>query len=50
MTNTEFLTRDKTGKYEPLFKSKEVQDRVVDGVLTVTFLAAFVGLVFLLSK
>jgi hypothetical protein len=50
MTNTEFLIRDKSGKYEPLFKTKEIQCRVVDSVLTVVFLSAFVGLLFLLSK
>lgn len=50
MTNTEFLTRDKSGKYEPLFKTWKTQTRVVDGALIVAFLLAFVGLVFLLSK
>ena len=50
MTNTDFLVRDKSGKYEPLFKTKEVQNRVVDGALALAFLAVFVGLIFLLSK
>ena len=50
MTNTEFLTRDKSGKFEPLFATKKIQARLVDGILTVVFLGAFVGLVFLLSK
>lgn len=50
MTNTEFLIRDKSGKYEPLFRTKQIQTRVVDGVLIMVFLGAFVGLVFLLTK
>ena len=49
-THTDFLVRDKSGKYEPLFKTKEVQNRVVDGALVLAFLSVFVGLVFLLSK
>ena len=48
MTSTEFLIRDKSGKYEPLFKTKQVQTRVVDGVLIMSFLGGFVGLVLLL--
>ena len=50
MTDTQFLTHDRSGKYEPLFKTKEIQARVVDGVLTVAFLGAFIGLLFVLSK
>lgn len=50
MINSQVFTHDRSGKYEPLFKTKELQARVVDGVLTVAFLGAFVGLLFLLSK
>jgi len=50
MIDTQVFTQDRSGKYEPLFKTKEIQARVVDGVLTVTFLAVFVGLLFLLAK
>lgn len=50
MTSTEFLIRDKSGKYEPLFKNKQIQTRVVDGVLITVFLSGFLGLVLLLLK
>lgn len=50
MTNTEFIVRDKSGKYEPLFGTKAIQNRVVDAILTVIVLGAFLGLVFVLSK
>ena len=50
MTSTEFLTRDKSGKYEPLFKSRQIQTRVVDGVLIMVLVGGFFGLVLLLLK
>jgi hypothetical protein len=47
MTHTEFITREKHGGQHPLFKG---QFRARDGALILAFLAAFVGLVLLLSK
>lgn len=50
MTNTEFIVRQKSGGHHPLFRATEIQFRAVDAALIVVFLAAFVGLVLLLSK
>jgi hypothetical protein len=50
MTNTEFIVRDKGGAHQPLWKPVGIHFSAVDGALILGFLAAFVGLVFLLSK
>lgn len=54
MTNTDFIVCEKSGvnhiSLMPPLKAKQKRFGVVDGVLVVGFLAAFVGLVFLLSK
>ena len=50
MTNTEFIVRGKNGSHHPLFKTEKIHFGVVDGALVLGFLAAFVGLVFLLAK
>ena len=50
MTNTEFIVREKNGNQIPLSKAGDIHFGVIDGALVLGFLAAFVGLVFLLSK
>jgi hypothetical protein len=50
MTNTEFIVREKHGEHHPLFKSTQVHFLVVDGAIILGVLAAFLGLVLLLSK
>jgi hypothetical protein len=50
MTNTDFIVRDKGGATHPWVRATEIQFRAVDGMFILAFLAAFVGLVFLLSK
>ena len=50
MTETEFIMRDKSGADHPWFNATEIRLRVVDGMLILAFLAAFLGLVLLLSK
>jgi hypothetical protein len=50
MTETEFLTRDRSGSDQPWFQTGNTQLRVVDGVLVLAFLAGFLGLVVLLSR
>jgi len=50
MTNTEFITRGKNNGNQPLFKGEGIHFGLVDGALILGFLAAFMGLVFLLSK
>lgn len=53
MTNTEFVTRQKAAEHpphHPLFRTDEIYFHVTDGALILGFLAAFVGLVLLLSK
>jgi hypothetical protein len=50
MTNTEFITRGKSGENNPLLKATQFRMSLVDGALALSFLAVFIGLVFLLSK
>jgi hypothetical protein len=50
MTNTEFIVREKHGGHHPLFKSASIQFLVVDGAIILGVLAAFLGMVLLLSK
>lgn len=50
MTETEFIVRDRSGSRPAWFKATEIHFRIVDGVWALVFLAAFLGLVFLLSK
>ncbi len=50
MTNTEFIVRKKSGSQHPLLKPENIQFGIVDGALGLACLAAFVALVFLLSK
>jgi len=50
MTNTEFISREKGGHHNPLFRATQIRLSLVDGAIALGFLAAFVGLVFLLSK
>ena len=50
MTNTEFIMRGKNGGNQPLFKPAQIHFGLLDGALILGFLAAFMGLVFLLSK
>ena len=50
MTNTEFIARGKHRDHDPLCKAEGIHFGVWDGALVVGFLAAFMGLVFLLSK
>ena len=50
MTNTEFIMREKSGEHPPLFRTDQIYFHVADAALVLGFLAAFVGLVFLLSK
>lgn len=49
MTNTEFIVRQRHEPH-PLFRTDRVQFRAVDGVMILGLLAAFLGLVLLLSK
>jgi len=50
MTNTDFIVRDPSRANHPPYGPAEPRFRALDGVLILAFLAAFVGLVFLLSK
>ena len=50
MTNTEFIIREKNVRQHPLLKPDDIHFGVVDGALILGFLAAFMGLVFLLAK
>jgi hypothetical protein len=50
MTNTEFIVREKHGGHHPLFKGTHLQFLVVDGAIILGVLAAFLGMVLLLSK
>jgi hypothetical protein len=50
MTNTEFIVREKNRSRLPLCRAGEIHFGVVDGALVLGFLAAFMGLVLLLSK
>jgi len=54
MTNTEFIVHEKSGvnhiTLTPSHKSGKTHFGVIDGALLLGFLAAFVRLVFLLSK
>ena len=50
MTNTEFLVREKNVSRHPLLKPEAIRFGVAEGALVLVFLAAFVGLVFLLAK
>ena len=50
MTNTDFIVREKNGNHHPLFKREGIRFGIVDGALILGFLAAFMALVFLLSK
>lgn len=49
MSNTEFIFREKNG-HNPLLKATQFRVSLVDGLIVLSFLAAFVGLVLLLSK
>ena len=54
MTNTSFTVHEKSGVSQitlsPALKREKSHFGVIDGALIVGFLAAFVGLVFLLAK
>ena len=54
MTNTSFIVSEKSGVNQislmPLHKAEQRRFGVIDGALGLGFLAAFLGLVFLLSK
>jgi hypothetical protein len=50
MTNTEFIVREKNVSHRPLLKPEDIHFGAVDFALVLAFLAAFVALVFLLSK
>ena len=50
MTNTDFVVREKMGSQHPLFKREEVRFGFIEGALIFGFLAAFMGLVVVLSK
>ena len=50
MRETDFVMRESGTEPPPWFKTTPIQLRMVDGVLIVGFLAAFLGLVLLLSK
>jgi len=50
MTNTEFIMREKHADEHPLRPAGEIHFGVVEGALVLGFLAAFMGLVFLLAK
>ena len=50
MTNTDFIMREKSGDGNPLFKATQLRLRLVDGAIILGLMAAFVGMVLLLSK
>jgi hypothetical protein len=50
MTNTEFIVRERSASRPPLLKPEQIHFGAVECALLLGFLAAFVGLVFLLSK
>ncbi|HEY5043555.1 MAG TPA: hypothetical protein VIK53_16310 [Verrucomicrobiae bacterium] len=54
MTNTDFIVREKSGvnyiTLAPSHRPEKTRFGVIDAALLLGFLAAFVGLVFLLSK
>lgn len=50
MTNTDFIVREKSGAENPLLKATQMRLRLVDGAIVLGLMAAFVGLVLLLSK
>ena len=54
MTNTEFIVREKGGlkhfSLTPPGKYEELHFGVIDGALVLGFMAAFVGLIFLLAR
>jgi len=50
MTNTEIIVRERAASRPPLFKAEAIHFGVVEGVLVLGFLAAFVALVLLLAK
>jgi hypothetical protein len=50
MTNTEFIVREKSHRHHPMFQREEIHFGFAEGALLLAFLAAFVGLVLLLSK
>lgn len=47
MTETDLAMQEKSGK---VIRSTRFQVRLVDGLLVLSFLAVFFGLIFLLSK
>jgi hypothetical protein len=49
MTDTEIMIRERDGE-DHLVPATRIQLRPIDGVLIVVFLAAFVCLIFLLSR
>jgi hypothetical protein len=50
MADTKFMARAKSGEEFPLFKPRELRFGITDSLIIVGVLAAFVGLVLLLSK
>lgn len=54
MTNTSFIVSEKSGvnhiSFMPLHKAEQRRFGVIDSALVLGFMAAFLGLVFLLSK
>lgn len=54
MTNTEFILRGKNGDnhfaFAPTRKAESSSFGVMDGALILGFMAAFLGLIFLLAK
>jgi hypothetical protein len=50
MTDTEIMTRGRGGEDHSWVPDTRIQLRPIDGVLIVVFLAAFVGMIFLLSR
>lgn len=49
MTNTEFIVRQKSAE-NPLLKATQLRVSLIDGAIVLGFLAAFVGMLLLLSK
>lgn len=50
MTNTEFMIREKNAGANPLLKATRMRLRLQDAGIIVAFLAAFIGLLLVLSR